>query len=454
VNGTCHSNHMPSHIYNRAGDWHRAAVADGLSVKAADTFSNMGALKYQPGGDVGTLETFTPGKASWVSGLGFAYNAGNLYHSLEYQQNEVLQGCNRLLAVDQTERMAVAAFQAIAAGGYRTAEVSPDGHSVENLDSAWFYSTTYNGWLYRMQARLSLQDTIWRMLGDVGSTGSKRSLTGATLPLPLAWSGTTDYNNALYAPQSETGLWSAFAMERLLDDVDILVSQSGDHPEADRNLDQWQAICSGETGAPKCTSYIAAMAMQRINEVTAHYNTTGAAYYAEYEGALNYVVGLEVQASQALASGHLQAAAELSQKASNFEVEAVNFIKPTSMSLYYLPGTTFNGALKYRLSSGPWAKARGLTEQFLQEAEESFEECLAPTGRPMLAACSLGLARVRIAQQGESEIVCDPKAKAAYEKLLVVFNGEEHGKPAQHSCSEAYTEAENYVKSCEGEMSR
>jgi hypothetical protein len=63
VNTTCHSLHMPAHLWDRAGVFSKAQLANAASVKGADTFSSegFGALS-SVGGDVGT-EGWAPGCA-------------------------------------------------------------------------------------------------------------------------------------------------------------------------------------------------------------------------------------------------------------------------------------------------------------------------------------------------------------------------------------------------------
>ena len=92
---------MPAHIFLRAGDFVRASESDQGTVDASDAFNvAVGALASQ-GGPIGT-QAF-PGQPS---GLGFAFDAGNTYHSLEYLQYEVLQGCDTVRAAGQVDRMA------------------------------------------------------------------------------------------------------------------------------------------------------------------------------------------------------------------------------------------------------------------------------------------------------------------------------------------------------------
>ena len=84
VNMTCHSLHMPSHLWDRAGEFHNARSSNKASISGGDAFASasFGALA-SVGGNVGSIKSWDPGHV--VSGYGFAFDAGNLYHSLEYQ---------------------------------------------------------------------------------------------------------------------------------------------------------------------------------------------------------------------------------------------------------------------------------------------------------------------------------------------------------------------------------
>ena len=150
---------MPAHIFLRAGEFARASESEQASVTASDRFNTGEALSWR-GGPVGTSEF--PAKPS---GLGFAFDAGNTYHSVEYLHYEasssclhtahlpdiriqswlslpvmpksirvtyhsfvvfhqVLQGCDTARARSLVDRMAVAAHQALTSASRKSAAVS------------------------------------------------------------------------------------------------------------------------------------------------------------------------------------------------------------------------------------------------------------------------------------------------------------------------------------------
>lgn len=362
---------------------------------------------------------------------------------MEYLQNSVLQQCNRKHAVGMTDRMAIASFQAVAAGGGADAEV--EDHEVTNLGKAWYYATSYYAWLYRMQARLMLQDTVLGMIGNVGA--DEESHPALNMPLPLAWKGKTDYNNTFNAPQSEAGLWSALALQRYMAHaaVEDLFSQKVDNTEWTEpplnDTTAWQSACGATGLVPGCPSHVAQMALRRIEKVKAAYEMQK----VKYETMLTEVLAFEVRAARALASGALSKAMKLSAQASGLEAEAVKYLLPSSTSLYFLPGTAFHGVMAYRMSSSPWAMEAGSQKELLQSAAASFDECLSPQGRPNLAVCLLGKARVATQQAGGE---CTKTATAAYKQLRIVWLGSEVGKPAREGCTEAWAEAANYLMQC------
>ena len=75
VTSATHSLHMLSHLFDRAGNYRAGELSNRKSVWAGDAFARSGALK-----DIGNA-------------LPYAFNAGNLYHSLEYEHYELLQIC-------------------------------------------------------------------------------------------------------------------------------------------------------------------------------------------------------------------------------------------------------------------------------------------------------------------------------------------------------------------------
>lgn len=203
----------------------------------------------------------------------------------------------------------------------------------------------------------------------------------------------------------------------------------------------WQAACGDEGPTPHCPGFVAQMAIQRIQEVRDHYMKD----QRWYEANLTEVLGIEVKSARALSSGHLELALQLGQQASELEVQAVAALLPSSTSLYFLPGTAYNGALALRLSTTPWATRTGRSETLLKVALRSFDQCLAPAGRPNLSACLLGRARTARAL---SSGPCSRGATLDYMQLMKNWLGSDLGEPAEHGCREAYGEVKDYMSMC------
>ena len=166
VRDACHSLHMPSHIFDRAGQWRDAAAANGASVAAADAFARLpGAL-----GDRG-------GPINASRGFGFAFNAGNLYHSLEYEAYELLQQCRLDDARDRLTRMGYAAGQALRLlpEGVPDSAAAPDAFAGD-VGGAWYNATAYLQWQMRMRARQALWPLLTEMMGDAAPPPARRAL--------------------------------------------------------------------------------------------------------------------------------------------------------------------------------------------------------------------------------------------------------------------------------------
>ena len=200
-----------------------------------------------------------------LKGLPFFFNAGNLYHSLEYEQYELLQQCDidggrRLLA-----RMSHATLQAmdrlpLHATGTSLGDASllPEKEYASLMGGATFNATTYKQWELRMWARqvlfsLSLDFLMpyfrdadidnagvgngadgadddgggakasWLARSSVTARGAVdwRAANGAPRPLPMSWSGATVYSHDFYSPQSEAGAWNALALAALANAADV-----------------------------------------------------------------------------------------------------------------------------------------------------------------------------------------------------------------------------------------
>mmetsp|Transcript_57161 Transcript_57161/g.99976 ORF Transcript_57161/g.99976 Transcript_57161/m.99976 type:complete len:851 (-) Transcript_57161:116-2668(-) len=432
VNGSCHSTHMPSHIWDRAGNFTPAEASNSVSVKAGDFFADSGALKYS-GGDVGTM-VWTPGAAGWLAGLGFAFDAGNLYHSLEYQQYEQLQLCNFAHARRLTDRMATAAFQAFGAAG-AIGEFAADANFAE----AWKNSTTYWQFLYRMEARFTLQAVAYELLGDVGEGVPDSGTIGFQLPLPLSWKGIDVYSHEFYSPQSEAGIWAAAAMDRLLRRLGS--AKPGNTSPSDEQV--WIMSCSDEPLGKMihCIDSISAMAVKRISMVHQKYLDE----HIGYESNLTSAVLAEVKSAASLVVGDLAGALRFAEQARDDEIRAVQFFVSTSTSLYFIPGTAWHGIMCLRLLQGDAAKLPKAPRELLNDAKASFAHCLSPAGRPHLSACLLGAARVeQELWKLQGRTGRSPEAQAFYDQLLTLWGKSRRVKsdpPAADVCDEAWKEA-------------
>lgn len=419
ANVTCHSLHMPSHLWDRAGVFSSGRHSNAVSVLAADTFASadLGALS-SVGGDVGSDE-WNPGVVT--SGRGFAFDAGNLYHSLEYQAYEELQLCNLAAASSLTTRMGVAAFQALSAGGGAT-------YDGATFAGAWFSATTYAQWLYRMVARNALVATFHRFLGGVLAPEAQQSdaahALSALLPYPLPWSGRTDYSHAFYSPQSEVGLWAALAISHALSDT--YTPPSGASSGAPSDLAN--VSCGGELPSmPRCEQTIEHFALSRIDEAITLYNGSAGSYY---ERDLSHSTRAQVQAAFAWANGDADGALSLAAVAREWEVAALARLLPTSTSLWFTTGTEFDGILSLKAADAERHATRKL--ELYARANASFALCLSPQGRPHLTSCTIGAARAA-AGLGDRAL-----AQQHYLALLHSWND---SATARTTCAPAYDEA-------------
>ena len=312
VNETCHSLHMPSHIFDRMGRFDDGSDANRQSVAAADAFASSGALDNSgavpllddappPNGDADRIRdsshvTNSSGnnddETTKIEGLPFSFNAGNLYHSLEYEQYERLQMCDFDGARRLLSRMAHATLQAMDrlplwGTGTALGDASPLPRERFELmiGEAMYNATTFKQWELRMSARQilfslaldflmpyfhddqneSLQGGIWawssvfaffssflpstvrdesstQATGIFGRPEAPRSVltaraasdwraaVGASRPLPLSWAGSTVYSHAFYSPQSEAGAWSATALAALADAADVAAASTLSKP--------------------------------------------------------------------------------------------------------------------------------------------------------------------------------------------------------------------------------
>eukprot|EP00211_Chloroparvula_japonica_P003781 CAMPEP_0119123466 /NCGR_PEP_ID=MMETSP1310-20130426/3410_1 /TAXON_ID=464262 /ORGANISM="Genus nov. species nov., Strain RCC2339" /LENGTH=707 /DNA_ID=CAMNT_0007113297 /DNA_START=40 /DNA_END=2163 /DNA_ORIENTATION=+ len=419
VNSTCHSLHMPSHIYDRTGDFVRGGQSNEESVAGADQFATSGALSM----DGGTI--------NMSYGLEFAFNAGNLYHSLEFQQYEYLQQCRMPLARRMLGRMRFASNQAVerlaVANGRPVNSIDPQSTFEENFGSSWYDATTYKQWEYRMFARqvqFSLMLTLMNNTLDAVGQADWHSALMASYPLRLSWAKeeTTVYNHGVYSPQSEAGLWNAMALAQLYD-YRITSSQI---PVNQVPRDFHDRICGSYpatmTTLPSgCIPEGVVAAKERLFEVALSYKNQT----LKYEESLTLALLMQVQAMEEFNLGDIERARLLAKTGAELEREASRSILPTSTTLYFIPGDAFYGWILL-------ASATPTETAVNQAAEDAFASCLSPLIRPNNSLCLLGHARAS-ARLGHVEA-----ARIAYTALLSLWKEDSN-------CGEARTEAQNYV---------
>lgn len=156
VTKSSHSLHMPAHIFDRNGLFRLAAWSNNMSVNAADAFATSGAFhhRHQPSPSISSPSIESPS----LNQLPFHWDAGNRYHSLEYQQYELLSTCQFTQARRLLQRMNHASQQALRhlslKRGQQLTFMSVGRTEFERqVGEAWYEATTYQQWSYRMFAR-------------------------------------------------------------------------------------------------------------------------------------------------------------------------------------------------------------------------------------------------------------------------------------------------------------
>lgn len=447
VRSACHSLHMPSHIFDRAGMWYDASEANGASVAAADAFARLPGALAQMGGPI---------DASF--GFGFAFNAGNVYHSLEYEAYELLQQCRFDEARQRSARMgyvrprgpsnhahdslaarnrrngppdlavpyiitfatrplsALASPQVVQqalahapAPAFRRVD-APDDFS-SGVGASWFEATTYLQWELRMRSRQTLWPMLSEMLGAAPplATADWRAAPWVGLPPPLSWEGRTVYDHGFNSPLAEATAHHAAAMAALYD-----LQQRGLPLPAIPADEPPTQVCSSIDG---CVAHRVRLARRIVEKAEAHYAAAGIAY----EGAATTVLLLQLQALANLTLSDVPAALAAAAEAARLEQHAnTQLLRPSSTTLLSLPAVALHGALLLRHGTPA-------------EAADAFAGCLEPWSKPQMPLCLLGLARAR-ASLGDTR-----GAKESYAALLRVWQGE------GSQCDDAVREATAYV---------
>ncbi|GAB5364185.1 hypothetical protein AAMO2058_000947400 [Amorphochlora amoebiformis] len=429
VNGTCHSLHMPSHIWDRQGNFSLGILSNTKSIRSADLFSQSGALAFN-GGPIGKNSTDHGGK-------GFAFNAGNIYHSLEYLQYEKLMRCEFAPARQLVARMAFAKSQAVSRlpplQGHMVNHSKPMSEFAPTLGSALVQATTYTQWLYRMQARQVLVSMLLYLMpfGEGGPMAAQAagldhlSSPLLSLPQPLSWAPeATVYSHQVYSPQSEAGLWQALALSRL---IIARKSLKLTIPLAPPPLFR-DSVCGGGDTYEGCAGEMGAWAREVVGEASEVYKRIG----MKHEQLQMDNLQLQIDSVRYYAAGDLESAVQKAQMSSQTTEEAMHNLVPTSTSLMFIPGTAFYGIMS--LMAAAETMDSNKRNSYLKSSIEGFSSCLQPLGRPNHLLCLLGKARAAKALGDKST------ASSSYSAFMasVAEDGE---------CAPSVAEARKYLNS-------
>jgi len=424
-----HSLHMPSHIYQRLGFWRKAASANAASVHAADTFSRSGALLH------------SGGQIKAAGGFGHSYNAANLYHSLEFEHYERLQGCQLGPARKRLARMGYAVEQASRvprvwddAAATPISSLDPS-RFVSSVGGGWLNATAYAQWEYGMSSRQALWSMLTEMLGaaEADATFDWRTLPTRRLPLPLAYQGASVTSHSFFSPLAEAALHNAYALASLYELVERQLRSSpggGQGPvlrplPAETREGLIEGACSSEDG---CLAERVALSLSVIGRALQHYDDVS----QRHEAACVRALMLQVQSLVALANGNTSAAMRLVSEAAAIEDGATALLLPPSVTLLFLPSAALEGALRLLLLG---RNTTGHAPQAARAAVAAFERCLAPSAFPRMPLCLLGRARALV-HAGDKE-----GASASYTQLLRESEWEED----EAECGRGLEEARVYT---------
>ena len=406
VTSAVHSLHMPSHIFDRAGLWRNASAANLQSVASGGAFAVSGALAAD-GGPI-----------SEGRGLPFAFNAGNVYHSLEFGQYELLQACEYGRARGLLRQMRYATHQALivlpAAYGDPIDRAAPSNAYAATLGGAIFNATTYFGWSERMGARQAMWAAFAALLGGVfvegdprGPSSDWRGLLISGIPLPSSWAGSDVYDHSFYAPQAEAGALAARAFVEL---AQLLLDGAPLAPPPPST----SSMCMHDDGC--AASVRVSLALDVIGRAASHYDQV----MQPHEAACVRALGLQISALAALTRNQTAHARDLIANASALDTVAASLLVPSSTTLCFLPSSALEGWLLLTHAGDAVA------------AVAAFEACLGPTSTPHNGMCALGLARARARLNQRRE------ATTAYTEVIAQWHG-------NGSCGAAIDEAAAYV---------
>ena len=424
VTSATHSLHMPSHLYDRHGDFRAGELSNRASVWAGDLFARSGALQ-----DISAV-------AGAKAAAPFSFNAGNVYHSLEYQHYELLQMCALDAASSRVSRM------------IRVVEQS---HEFSSPSSSWsenpyFLATSYSQWEMKMLARQImwgiaisiLHVTIDEEEKDVKvlNHGKNQNLfrdqwyfaiSAPTLPR-LSWKGTTVYSHEFYSPQSEAGYYASLAIA-LLYNVLSSISSSNVHTYH-YHQNTGKEVCGSFTpdiaenedmnfdnsSAAGCVSGRVSYALMIIDEAELHYSSREIHYEANFVKQL----GLQVRAFQQLALGDAAGGIHLISEATRLEKDAVDIALPSSTSIFFLPSSAWEGVLRLMVLS--WDMRNGASEtnekDEMDAARIAFSQCLDSAGHPNTPICLVGRGRTSTSKE---------EAATHYHKVMKQWGMSENG---------------------------
>ena len=379
INASVHSLHMPSHLWDRAGNFSAGAHSNLVSLNAAKNFAAIGA-------------TSAMGARRWE------YNAGNIYHSLEYEQYELLMRCDLPLAARLAARMDFVRQQSIISGHWWT-HPSSKARSIDVVAK----SAAYAEWSYRMVARQLIWTWSFAALGalNTSSPSAPRELFTLITPLPLPWTGGKVSSNAMYAPQSEAAVLGALAFTRLFDF--LFSSEQAKDPSKDtysvsmqaRDIDPKNLMCGFDLDGDGCVFAFAEEAKLRIAQATSAY----ASLDAEYEAYGMKIIYEQVETMSAYAHGNLTRALAHARRARDLQLESNDSLRPTSTSVLFLPGDAFFGVFAM------FASGANISAEILRECVTAFDTCLSPQGRPNHTVCLLGMLKAlrALGEDGKAE---------------------------------------------------
>ena len=121
VSSACHALHMPAHIYLRVGDWNMSRRSNAASLRAADEYARSRSLPL------------------------VTTDADNLYHSLEYLENDFLQLGRYKDAKCALDRMSDAILLVLG---------TSLGPEIPASEESWRTNGKYLWWGYRMRSRM------------------------------------------------------------------------------------------------------------------------------------------------------------------------------------------------------------------------------------------------------------------------------------------------------------